>query len=197
MSSLGHEKPGVMIGKMEDSWGSYVGFGVLMLIAGGIAGANLFASTLASILYFVAFMIFAGVTQLIHAFRTQGWSRRLIYALSAVLYLAASGVAFFDPILSAVGISLMIGGLLIASGVFRIISGARDHAHAGWGWIVASGVLTLAVGVALLAAWPGMGFWLLGALLTADLIFQGWAYIALGLALRERRNRLGPASHQD
>jgi len=41
----------------------------------------------------------------------------------------------------------------------------------------------------LVAAWTTLGLWLLGVMLVVDLIFQGWGFIAFGLALRNRASR--------
>lgn len=197
MTTVLNETPSVMMGKLESSWDLFAVLGGMMLIAGGVASFNLFATTLVSLFYIVAFMLLCGVMQLFHAFNTHGWKRRVLYGLSALSYLAAGGVAFYDPILSAVGISLLIGGFLVASGAFRIMSGLRDQSHEGWGWVVASGALTLAVGGLLLVSWPGISLWFLGALLTVDLIFQGCSYIAFAVALHERYRRLDPDLHHD
>jgi uncharacterized membrane protein HdeD (DUF308 family) len=41
----------------------------------------------------------------------------------------------------------------------------------------------------IVALWPTIGLWLLGAMLTVDLVFQGWGLIAFGLALKARASR--------
>lgn len=63
------------------------------------------------------------------------------------------------------------------------------HFRDCWRWIVAAGVLTFCVGVMIVAPWPTIGLWLLGAMLTVDLVFQGWGLIAFGLALKARASR--------
>ncbi|WP_194273830.1 MULTISPECIES: HdeD family acid-resistance protein [Rhizobium] len=173
---------------VEENWGWFVALGVGLLIAGGIASANLFLSTLASIIYIAAMMLAGGVMQVLHGFLSHGWKRRAIYVLGGILYAVASAFIISDPVLSAVGISFVIGVLLVATGVLRSLAGLRDRSRTGWGWLVASGILTLGVGVVILATWPAVGLGLLGAMLTVDLIFQGWSYVAFGLALRARLN---------
>jgi uncharacterized membrane protein HdeD (DUF308 family) len=68
-------------------------------------------------------------------------------------------------------------------------AGFHMRPAAGWRWIVAAGVLTFCVGIILVAAWPGIGLWLLGAMLVVDLVFQGWGLLAFGLALKARASR--------
>jgi uncharacterized membrane protein HdeD (DUF308 family) len=79
--------------------------------------------------------------------------------------------------------------LLLVAGIMRVWGGFRVKPAAGWGWIVAAGVLTICIGVMLIAAWPGVGLWFLGVMLVVDLIFQGWGFIAFGVALRARSFR--------
>ncbi|MGA7996218.1 MAG: HdeD family acid-resistance protein, partial [Bradyrhizobium sp.] len=38
-------------------------------------------------------------------------------------------------------------------------------------------------------AWPAISLWLLGAMLVVDLIFQGWGFIAFGMALKADASR--------
>jgi uncharacterized membrane protein HdeD (DUF308 family) len=46
--------------------------------------------------------------------------------------------------------------------------------------------VTACVGAIVVAAWPAIGLWFLGAMLVVDLIFQGWGLIVFGLALKAR-----------
>ena len=43
----------------------------------------------------------------------------------------------------------------------------------GWGWQVADGLVTLALGLLVLAEWPGSGLWVIGLFVGIDLIFYG------------------------
>jgi uncharacterized membrane protein HdeD (DUF308 family) len=51
----------------------------------------------------------------------------------------------------------------------------------------ASGVITTLAGIVVALGWPVNTLWLLGRVLAIDLIFQGVAAIAFGLALRADR----------
>ncbi|WP_223217286.1 HdeD family acid-resistance protein [Rhizobium cauense] len=195
MSSISAPRTGLSTAHVEKQWGWFAALGVGMLIAGGIASANLFASTLASVFYIAAMMLLGAVMQIVHAFTSRDWKRRALYLLTGIFYGAAGGLAVYDPVFSALGITIGIGALLVASGVFRGISGLLDRTRRGWGWIAASGCLTFFVGAFILSQ-PLVGLWFLGGLLTVDLIFQGWGFIAFGLALRARRRASrGAPSH--
>jgi uncharacterized membrane protein HdeD (DUF308 family) len=66
----------------------------------------------------------------------------------------------------------------------RIWSSFQLRPHSGWGWIAASGFVTLLAGIVFVLGWPINTLWLLGMMLAIDLIFQGVSTIALGFALK-------------
>ena len=166
------------------NWGWFVALGIGLIIAGFIASANVFASTIVSVIYVGAMMLVGAVFQLVHAFTARGWKRGTLNILSALFYGVAGLVIVYDPILSAVYISLVIGALLVAAGIVRFITALRDRTHNGWGWVAASSVATVIVGILILATWPAVGLWLLGMMLAVDLIFQGCGFVAFGFALK-------------
>ena len=78
----------------------------------------------------------------------------------------------------------MLAIMLIASGIFRIVAGFQYRPLPGWGWLVASGVVTSLAGLVFLLGWPVNSLYLLGLILAFDLLFQGASAIALGFSLR-------------
>jgi uncharacterized membrane protein HdeD (DUF308 family) len=170
-------------------WGWFVALGVGQLILGGIASTNLFTADLASVLVIGAAMLAAGIFQIVHAFSARGVRGFLFWLLGGIVYGAAGAVILYDPILASFALSLVAGVLLVVTGMLRTWAGFHSRPAAGWRWLVAAGVLTFLVGVIVIAAWPGIGLWLLGAMLVVDLVFQGWGFIAFGIALRARASR--------
>lgn len=181
--------PGTTLHAITGKWGWFVALGIVELILGGIASVNLFAANLASVLVIGAAMFVAGIFQIIHGFSAHGLRGFLFWQLGGIVYAAAGAIILYDPIFASLTLSLAVGVLLLAAGVMRIWAGLHARPAAGWRWIVAAGVLTFCVGVMLVAAWPAIGLWLLGAMLVVDLIFQGWGLIAFGVALKARSLR--------
>jgi len=170
-------------------WGWFVALGVGELIVGGIASANLMVANLASVLVIGVAMAVAGIFQIVHAFTARGLRGFLFWQLAGIVYLAAGAIILYDPIFASLTLSLTAGIFLIAAGVMRVWAGFHARPAAGWRWIVAAGVVTFCVGGVVVAAWPSIGLWLLGAMLVVDLIFQGWGLIMFGLALKARASR--------
>ena len=164
-------------------WGWLVAIGVVTLILGVVALANIVASTVATVWIVGALMIVAGVAQIIGAFRTKGWGRTLLWIAAGILYIVAGLVAFADPLLASAVLTLVLAFSLIFSGVARVTFGFGVKPARGWGWVVAGGIVTLLAGILIALGWPGT-LWVLGVILAVDLIVQGTSYTVLGLALR-------------
>jgi uncharacterized membrane protein HdeD (DUF308 family) len=178
---------GVALQEIRGNWGGFVALGVVLMIAGGIVSANLFVATLPSFLYVGAMMFAGGVLELVDAFTVAGRQRKNVRFLAGGVYSLAGAIVVFDPLLASVTLSLVLGILLSCVGALRIGFGSQHHDERSRGWIVAAGAFTLIAGTVVLIAWPGISLWLLGAIFTVDVIFQGWSFTSLGLAIRARR----------
>ena len=191
MTDVLNAKPalGTAIDAITGKWGWFVALGIGELIIGGVASANLMAANLASVLVIGAAMVVAGILQIVHAFSAQDLRGFLFWALAGVVYAAAGAIVLYDPLFASLALALTAGLFLVAAGVMRIWAGIHAKPAAGWGWVVAAGVVTFCIGTVVIAAWPTIGLWLLGAMLVVDLIFQGWSLILFGLALRARASR--------
>ena len=181
---------GSTIRSLSRGWGWIVVLGTAEIVAGGIASMNLIATNLASVLFIGVAMFVAGILQMVHAFSTRGERGAISWQLGGVVYAAAGSIILYDPLLASLALSLAAGGLLIVAGLARLRAGFHMRPASGWQWVAAAGVLTVGVGAMLVATWPGISLWLLGAMLVVDLIFQGWGLIAFGISLKMRSSRL-------
>jgi uncharacterized membrane protein HdeD (DUF308 family) len=175
------------LSEVREKWGWFVALGVGLVILGLIALGNLFLATVATIFYIGAMMLIAGIVEIVHAFKVKTWSRFFYWFLSGIFYAIAGIIAFYDPLVATAALTLVLAVALVIAGIFRIWVGFHARPEAGWGWIVATGVITLLVGILVYAAWPGNSLFLLGAILAVDLLIQGFGFISFGLALRGRR----------
>lgn len=169
---------------LRSKWVWFVGLGVLLLICGLIALSNLLMATVASVFYVGMLMLAGGIIYLIHAFQVRGWDHVLFWALSGVLYVLAGICAFINPVLTSAALTLFLAIALLIAGVFRLFVGMRMRPLKGWGWIVASGLITALAGFVIALGWPVNSLWILGLFLAIDLIVQGWTMLAFGLGIR-------------
>jgi uncharacterized membrane protein HdeD (DUF308 family) len=150
-----------------------------------LTGANLFVATSASILYIGAMILDGGVVELVDAFTVAGWQGKSLRLFAGAIYGFAGAIVVLDPLLASVSLSL--GSLLCFAGALRIGFGLHHRDEESRSWIVAAGTFTLGAGTVVLAAWPWISLWLLGIILTVDLIFQGGSFATLGLVTKARR----------
>ena len=78
-----------------------------------------------------------------------------------------------------------LGAALVASGIMRVFLGFNMKGGTPWGWVVASGLITLLLGIIILIHWPVSSLYVLGIFLGIDLVFAGASWIGLGLGLRQ------------
>lgn len=170
--------------KARDKWGWFVALGVLLLILGGIAFANLLVATVASVLFVGSMMLVGGIVEIVHAFGVRTWERFFFWFLSGLLYAVAGILAFANPLLASSVLTILLAIALAASGGFRIAFAMNHKDAKNWGWIVAAGAVSVLAGLLIALGWPVNSLWVLGMFLAVDLVMQGWALIAVGLALK-------------
>ncbi len=169
---------------LRRNWGWLMAEGIVLIILGVLGLGAVALLSLASAIWFGAMIFVGGVVVLIDAFRHQGWRSRLWHILIGALYLAVGVMTFVNPLLATASLTLPVGAALVATGVLRLIVAFQNRQLPYWTWVALSGVLSLLLGGMILMQWPGSSLWVLGTFLAIELIFQGWAAIALARAIR-------------
>lgn len=170
-------------------WGWTVALGVVFIVLAALAFGHLVATTLASVIFIGSLMTIGGVIHIIHAFQLTIWKGFIYWALAGVLYTVAGVVALTNPVFAAAMLTLLFAGLLIISGLLRIGLGIHLRRHSGWGWIVASGVVTGLAGLIFATGWPSNTLWLLGMIIAIDLVFQGSSLIGFGFSVKPNHHQ--------
>jgi uncharacterized membrane protein HdeD (DUF308 family) len=109
-----------------------------------------------------------------------GW-----HVVWGILLIVAGVLAVLMPGIAALATALVFGWLLVMSGVFEIVYAIQTRGHDGFGWKVASGILTLLLGVAIVIV-PLAGVASLALLVGAFLFAGGVARTLLAFRLRPR-----------
>jgi len=167
--------------------GWIVALGVVYLLAGFVALGSVVMATVASVLIVGVMMIIAGVAEVFSAFQIKSWGKFLLWVLLGVLYIIAGFVTFENPLLAAALLTLILGASLVASGIMRIVLAFSIKQETPWIWVLLSGVITLLLGLLILAHWPVSSLYILGLFLGIDLIMAGTGWIGLGFGLRRGR----------
>ena len=157
----------------------------VICIAGGFLallnpfGATVFAVTLAGWVFLIQ-----GVIQVIHAFRVRDWSG-FIWSLGlGVLSLLVGVVLVADPLAGAIPLTLLVAALFLATGVAKTMFALALRPASGWVWVLASGLVSVALGVMILAGLPATATTILGLLLGIELVSNGVLFLFVALGLR-------------
>jgi uncharacterized membrane protein HdeD (DUF308 family) len=185
--TLINPQAGSEMAPLRAKWGWIVALGVVYVIAGFIALGSVVMATVASVLVVGVMMIIAGVAEVFGAFQVKSWGKFLLWVLLGALYIIAGFVTFENPLLAAALLTLVLGASLVASGIMRIILAFSMKQETPWIWIVLSGVITLLLGLLILAHWPVSSLYILGLFLGIDLIMAGAGWIGLGFGLHRDR----------
>ena len=176
--------PGLEPLRAKRGW--VIALGVVYIIAGLIALGSVVLATIATVFVVGIMMLIAGVAEVFHAFQIKTWGKFLLWLLLGALYIIAGFLTFENPLLAAALLTLLLGIALIASGIMRIWLAFSMKAGMPWIWVVVSGVITVLLGLIILAHWPVSSLYILGLFLGIDLIFAGAGWLAVGFGLARR-----------
>jgi uncharacterized membrane protein HdeD (DUF308 family) len=169
-------------------------FGMVLFMLGilGIIFADIV--TVASIIFFGVLLVAGGITEALgHASHTEGSHRFLPAFLSGVLSIAVGAVMIFRPAVGVAGSGLLIAGWLFASGLFRGVTAIMDRFRY-WGWDLFYGVVSVLLGIWLIASLPTSAMWLLGTVVSVELMVRGVAIMGASRALRRLERASMPAT---
>jgi uncharacterized membrane protein HdeD (DUF308 family) len=178
---------GAGIHALRAKWGWVVALGLFLMLCGVIAIGSMVAATVISVWVVGIMMVIAGAGEVVHGFAVKSWGKSLLWILLGLFYALAGVFAIMNPLLAASVFTLLLAFGLIASGIVRIYLAFHLKEGMPWGWVISSGLITLLLGVMILAQWPAASLWVLGMFLGIDMLFAGSSWLTMGLALRGRR----------
>jgi len=166
--------------------------GIALIIFGTVAVIFPFMTTIAAKIFLGWLFLISGVVQIFQAFSTQKWSAFFYTLLVGILYFLAGGWLAFFPLTGLITLTLLLAVMFVAQGVLEMAMAFRLRPVEGWGWVLVSGLIALAVGVLLFAQLPSSATWAIGILVGINMISSGWAYLFLAWAAGKVLQR-GPA----
>ena len=166
-----------------NNWGWFLAFGIGLVLLGILAIARSVAATVVSMLFFGWLLLFAAGIEIAQAIMVGKWAGLFQHWLSAVLFGVLGALIVWRPLVTAEILTLLMGSFFVVAGLFQLIT-PFVVSLPEWGWHALNGIITLVLGILVLAQWPVSGLWVIGLFLGIELIFFGGAWIALALRLR-------------
>lgn len=164
--------------------GWIIALGAALMILGAIALGTAVLTTVISVTLFGWILAVGGVIQIAHAFSASRWRGVVLSVVEGVLYVVVGVLVAARPLETAALVTLAASVFLVASGLFRILSVATFLTIPNRGWVLASGILSLLLGLAIGLRWPVTSLWVIGAFLGVEMLTWGFSLIEVGLAHR-------------
>lgn len=177
--------PLVSAASIRENRGWFIGLGLAFMVLGVLAIVLPFAGSLVTALVIGWLLVIAGIMQGVHAFRSPRWANRGWAIAGAVIQVIAGLLVVAFPLSGTLSITLILAAFLAAEGVLRIIRAVQHRSLPAWGWLLFDGILSLVLGVLILAGWPSTAVWALGLLVGINLLFGGSSMLLLGLTAGE------------
>jgi uncharacterized membrane protein HdeD (DUF308 family) len=165
------------------NWLWFVLLGVALIVVGVIALGSLVIASLATAVALGALLLVGGAAETVGAFWSRGWSGFFLHLLSGVLSIVVGVLFLWAPVDALLALTLLLACLLMVGGVYKIVA-ALSYRFEAWGWPLVSGVIDLILGVLIWMEWPASALWVIGLFVGISLVFRGFNWIGLGVALR-------------
>ena len=169
---------------LKDQWAYLLATGIVFMLLGALGLASAVLFTIVSVVMFGVLLIAGATLQFIETYRTGRWRRRRLHVLVAVVYGVAGAIMLVDPVDASVGLTLVLGIMLLTLGIMRAVFSLQARPARGWGWMLAAGIAGALLGTLILAAWPHAALWMIGFLVAIELIVNGWLLVLLALGAR-------------
>jgi uncharacterized membrane protein HdeD (DUF308 family) len=168
--------------QVRKSWGWFLACGIVLTILGVVCIAKAQTATTFSILALGWVLVFSGVVWLINSFYAFSWHGFFLYVLNAIIRGVTGYLLIRHPDAGAQGVTMLLAALFIVGGLFRAIAaGAIQFPR--WGWTFFSGLVSVGLGIYLLATWPTATTYFVGIVIGVDLVFDGSALVGFAGAI--------------
>lgn len=164
--------------------GWLLGVGLFIGLLGLLAVISSMTATKVTMLLFGALLLVGGLVEGVHALVERGVMFRS-RVFGGGLYCIVGLVLLIDPVGGAIGLTLLIGLFLLASGIMRLVAAislVRLNMAPGWHLLVGS--INMVLAILILTGWPETGNWLIGFVIGLELLLAGviTAFVTRGIS---------------
>ena len=129
-------------------------------------------------------LIFAAIAEVVFALHTQTVGKFFLKILEAVLFgICGIALAFF-PLTGVAALTVFVGVLFLIYGGVGLVTAFQLRPLQGWGWFLFDAIVTLLVGILILAKWPSSSVWALGTLIGVAVFIAGVSRIMIAAQIR-------------
>ncbi|MGD8430031.1 MAG: HdeD family acid-resistance protein [Ectothiorhodospiraceae bacterium] len=161
--------------------------GGLMVIGGVLALIYPVISSLAVASLMGWVLIISGLAQGVSLMGARNVPHFWIQLISVVLSVMIGWLFLLHPREGVATLALLLIVFLMVEGMSKVVFALTIRPFPNWHWLLASGVLGVALSILLLSLLPTSAIWLLGLLLGVQLVSEGLAIVYLARQARVGR----------
>ncbi len=175
-----------ILASLHEHWVFYLIEGIILIALGAAAIIVPPIATIAATIFFGGLLLISGIVGLITTFWMRGVPGFWWSLISAVLAIVVGVMLLGWPVRGAFSLTFLLIAFFVVEGVVSVMF-ALDHRRelrGAWGWMLASGIVDLALATIIFAGLPGTAAWAIGLLVGINLTFGGVAMVAMALQAR-------------
>lgn len=161
-----------------------IALSVLLIVAGFFALLSPEISGLGVTLFLGWLLVISGITHLIFAWKVHTTGRILWEILVGIVYLVTGIYLIVHPAYGLLSLTLVLAFYLFFEGIFELVLAFQLRPHAGWGWTLFDGIITIILALMIWRTWPYSTVWAIGTLVGISMLFSGFSRLMLSLAAR-------------
>ncbi len=176
-----------VLASLHEHWRFYLIEGIVLIALGAAAIIVPPVATLTVTIFIGWLFLMSGVVGLFTTFRMRGVPGFWWSLFSAILAIVVGGLLIANPVSGAFSLTFLLIVFFIIEGVVSVMF-ALDHRKelpGAWGWMLASGIVDLALATIIFAGLPGTATWAVGLLVGINLTFGGVAMVVMALQARK------------
>jgi uncharacterized membrane protein HdeD (DUF308 family) len=131
------------------------------------------------------FFIVGGVLQAIQLFRASGASSFMWSLVLGILFIVLGVVLLRNPLAGLFSLTIVVASLIGALGIVKIVYAFKLKPLSGWGWLLASGIISLILTILIFSNLEVGAAITLGTLLAVELISSGIWMLLVGFSFRK------------
>ncbi len=161
-----------------------IGWGIFCLVLGTVALVMPAAFSIGVTIFVGAMMLAGGATGLALFYKVKGWAGKTASVLGSLLTAAAGVLMMMHPVVGTEALTLFIACYFISIGLVKLWLSLANTDASGWGLMLFSALVSMALGGCILWGWYKSAPYMLGLFAAIELIFDGWAALMVGFEVR-------------
>lgn len=170
------------IEEVRRSWLWFFLCGIALVLLGAACIVKSQTATTFSILALGWILIVSAVVWMVGTFQTLTWGGFFVYLLNALVRGVTGYLLISHPNVGAEGITMVLALLFIVGGLFRILAASAIQ-FPRWGWTAFAGLISVGLGVYIMANWSTVSTYFIGMAIGVDLVLDGAALLGFSGAI--------------